>query len=108
MLVPPDRIAFYIGNYPVMKYGITMGIAIFTALYFILLFRKKYFEDISEDTLLDLSFYVIIGGIAGARLWYVLLNFGYYFSHLNEILLVNHGGISIQGAITGGIITGFI
>jgi len=108
MLVPPDRIAFYIGSYPVMKYGITMGAALFVSLLALLFVRKKFFDEFSEDTVLDLSFYVILGGIIGARLWYVLLNIGYYSAHINEIILVNHGGISIHGAILGGIITGFI
>lgn len=108
MLVPPDRIAFYIGSYPVMKYGITMGAALFVSLLALLFVRKKFFDEFSEDTVLDLSFYVILGGIIGARLWYVLLNIGYYSAHISEIILVNHGGISIHGAILGGIITGFI
>lgn len=108
MLVPPDRTAFYLGGYPVMKYGITMGVAIFISVLMLCYFRKKFFEEISEDSLLDLSFYVILGGIAGARLWYILLNADYYFSHLKEIIMVNHGGISIHGAIIGGIATGFV
>lgn len=108
MLVPPERTAFYLGSYPVMKYGITLGAAIFVSVLLLCYFRKKSFEEISEDSLLDLTFYVILGGIAGARLWYVLLNADYYFSHLKEIIMVNHGGISIHGAIIGGIAAGFI
>ena len=107
MLIPPDRVAFYMGNYPVMKYGITMGFAIGMAVFLLLCFRKNFYHEIEEDSLLDLSFYVVLGGIIGARLWYVILNCSYYFSHLNEIIMVNHGGISIHGAILGGITAGF-
>lgn len=108
MLVPPDRTAFYIGNYPVMKYGIAVGTAVFISLILMFYFRKKFFKEISEDTLSDISFYVILGGIFGARLWYILLNADYYFSHLKEMIMINHGGISIHGAIIGGITAGFV
>lgn len=101
-----DRIAFYIGNYPVMKYGITMGIAILLSLVCLFKIRKIYYPEISEDILYDLSFWLIIGGIIGARLWYVLLNYSYYIDNLYEVLLINHGGISIHGALFGGIIAG--
>ena len=108
MLVPPDRVAFYLGNYPVMKYGITLGIAIFICIFVLLAVRQKFYDEFSEDTVLDLSFYIILGGILGARLWYVLLNINYYIAHIGEIIMVNHGGISIHGAIFGGITAGFV
>lgn len=108
MLIPPDRTAFYLGTYPVMKYGITMGLAIGVALFLLCYFRKNFFDEISNDSVIDLSFYVILGGIIGARLWYVLLNADYYLSHLKEIIMVNHGGISIHGALIGGILSGFV
>jgi phosphatidylglycerol:prolipoprotein diacylglycerol transferase len=107
MFESTGRIAFYVGNYPIMKYGITMGLAIASSVLILLYIRKKYYDKIiSEDSLFDLCFYVLIFGIIGARLWYVLLNIGYYSNNLCEILMINKGGISIQGSIIGGVLAG--
>ena len=108
MFASLDRVAFYIGNYPVMKYGITMGIAIAVSIFVLLKIREKFYPEFSEDTIFDLSFIVVISGIIGARLWFVLLNFDFYITHILQIFMLNQGGISIQGAIIGGIIAGFI
>jgi len=109
MFAAGERVAFYLFGRPVMKYGLTMGTAIAVSVFVLEKIRNKYYTDvISENMLYDLSFWLIIGGVAGARCWYVLLNLHYYSSHLNEILAISNGGISIQGAILGGILTGFV
>ena len=97
MFACTERIAFYLGSYPIMKYGITMGIAIAVAIVLLLKFRKKYYPEFSEDTLVDLTFWLVIAGVVGARLWFVLLNLSYFAKNPFEILMINHGGISIQG-----------
>ena len=104
-----ERVAFYLFGRPVMKYGLTMGTAIAVSVFVLGKIRKKYYADvISDEMLYDLSFWLIIGGILGARLWYVLLNLHYYSNHLGEILAISQGGISIQGAILGGVLMGLI
>jgi len=108
MFASLNRVAFYIGDYPVMKYGITMGTALAVSVFVLLKLRKRFYPEISEDTIFDLTFFLILFGIVGARLWYVILNFGYYSSNLLEILMINKGGISIQGALIGGVAAGFV
>lgn len=86
-----------------------MGTAIAVSVFVLNKIRKNFYNDvISEDMLFDLSFWLIIGGVLGARIWYVLLNISYYSAHLNEILAISQGGISIQGAIFGGVLTGLV
>ncbi|MBQ2644064.1 prolipoprotein diacylglyceryl transferase [bacterium] len=108
MFQSSGRVAFYIGQYPVMKYGITMGIAIAVSIFILMKIREKFYSEFSENTILDLTFIVIMAGITGARLWYVILNFQYFSQNLMEIIMINHGGISIQGAIVGGILAGWL
>ena len=109
MFAAGERVAFYLFGRPVMKYGITMGTAIAVSVFVLNKIRKNFYNDvISEDMLFDLSFWLIIGGVLGARIWYVLLNISYYSAHLNEILAISQGGISIQGAIFGGVLTGLV
>lgn len=103
-----ERVAFYIGNYPVMKYGITMGISIAASLVVLFKIKKRFYPEFPEEEIIDLSFLLIIFGIVGARLWYVLLNLPFFIHNPLEIPMINHGGISIQGAVVAGIITGLI
>lgn len=85
-----------------------MALAILIALFVIIFINKKYFKEISIDTICDLSFVLIITGLLGARLYYVILDAPYFFRHPFEIPMIWNGGISIQGAILGGIIGGYI
>ena len=108
MFASLDRVAFYIADYPVMKYGIAMAVAMAICVILLMKIRKIFYPEFSEDNLNDLALLVIISGVIGARLWYVLLNADYYLGDPIEIIMLHHGGISIQGAILGGIIAGFI
>ncbi len=103
MFTSPGEIAFRIFNFPVHWYGIVMAIAILTGLFVIFSIQKKYYSHIPKDFTLDLSFYLIISGIIGARLYYVLLDYGYYVNHPKEILALWHGGLSIHGCIIAAI-----
>ena len=62
--------------------------------------RKKF----PKDFVIDLGFWLIIFGMAGARIWYVLFNLEFYLAHPDQILAVWNGGLAIHG----GIIFGFI
>ena len=108
MFQSPGEIAFTIGHLDIYYYGIIMAFAIFCGLLTILGIRKYFFPDILKDRIFDISFILIICGILGARLYYVLLDYKYFLKFPYEIPAVWHGGISIQGAIAAGIIAGII
>lgn len=63
---------------------------------------KKY--KINKDFMTNLIFWTIIFGVIGARLYYVILNYGYYSINTNEIYKIWEGGLAIHG----GIIFGFL
>lgn len=108
MFASPGEIAFSLFNYQLHWYGIIMAIAIISGLFVVSKIRKYYYSDISQDFILDLSFYLIIAGVIGARLYYVLLDSKYYIKNPIEIFEVWHGGLSIHGAIIATIIVGAI
>ena len=64
---------------------------------------KKF--DLPKDFLFDLAFWLIIIGIVGARLYYVLFNFKLFKNDLWEIFRVWNGGLAIHGGIIAGFIT---
>jgi len=100
ILYPPlNQTAFYILGCPVKFYGLIMSFAIFSGIYLSGYFFKKYNAENDKEQFYDSYFPVIIFSIIGARIFYVLGNLNYYLSYKDEIIKINHGGISIWGAI---------
>ena len=84
-----------------------MSLSMLIGLIIIFLIRNKYFKEISTDSICDLAFILIISGLICARLYYVILDWDYFSKNPFDILAIWKGGISIQGAIIGGILTGY-
>ena len=84
-------------------YGLILAIAIIIGTIVSDFIGFKYF-NLKKETIIDLAPYLIIFGIIGARLYYCSLNLDFYLKFPTEILAIRHGGISIHGAILGGIV----
>ena len=101
----PKPIAFNIFGIPVYKYGVIMALAIFVA---ILVANKLFNSDkkvLKKDIIIEYAPIIIILGILCARMYFCLLNSGYYFSHPLEIIDIRQGGLSIHGGIAGGLLS---
>lgn len=94
-------IAFEIFGKPVYWYGIiiTLGIILSVAYAF---YRAKKF-GVSIDDMYDYTIFVIIFGVIGARLYYVLSNLDSYKTFF-DIINIPTGGLGIYGGIIGGVI----
>ncbi len=108
MLRAPAVNSFFLWNINIKFYGVAIFFALLVGLWVTYFIAKKYYPKINGDFLLDLFPPAVIGGILGARIYYVLLNHHFYFQHPAEIIAIWHGGISIHGAILGGLIAGII
>ena len=84
-------------------YGVILALAILAGTLFADYISTKFYQ-FKKDTIIDLSPYLVIFGIIGARLYYCILNYDFYLRFPTEILAIRHGGISIHGAILGGLI----
>ena len=96
-----DRVAFSIGPITIYWYSITMLLSVLTGIYLSIKESKK------QDMYLflsDLITHIIIIGIIGARLYYVIFNFESYRYDLFSIFKIWEGGIAIYGAVIGGLI----
>ncbi len=80
--------------------GVVIGVLI--AAYF---GRKAGYK---EDHIYNAALALVIGGIIGARLLYVAENWSLFEDDLAKIIEVNTGGISIYGALIGGLIGGWL
>lgn len=70
--------------------------------------RQAYKWRMSIDKMLDVLIFGTIGGILGARLYYVAFEWDYYANHLDEVFAIWHGGLAIYGGIIGGILAAYI
>lgn len=108
MFVSPGEVAFNIGPVSVYYYGIIIAISLCIGIITAHFITGKFYPKLNPEIIYDISPHIIIGAIIGARLYYCLLNLGYYSNNLIEILEIRHGGMSIHGAIIGGLLTGAI
>ncbi|PIR96603.1 MAG: prolipoprotein diacylglyceryl transferase [Candidatus Doudnabacteria bacterium CG10_big_fil_rev_8_21_14_0_10_42_18] len=93
---------FFVGPIEIRYYGIIMALAVGAGYY--LAVQTAENNRLSKKQAEDLLFWVIIGGFVGARLYHVLSGFGYYFQNPLSSFQVWNGGLSIYGAILGGLI----
>jgi len=106
MFTSPGELAFEVGTVKVFWYGICMAFAILLGIFTSVKVARKFYPDVNVDSFYDLMFYVLLGGISGARLYYVIFNWSYFGVHLSDIPKLWTGGLSIHGAILGGFIVG--
>lgn len=69
--------------------------------------RMAYKWKLDLNKMLDILLFGTIGGILGARLYYVLFEWEYYRVHLAEIPQIWHGGLAIYGGLIGGILAAY-
>ena len=98
---------FNIGHYSMNVFGMFIALGIIAG--YLLAIKEAKRKKFSIDSITDLILYVIIFGIIGARLYYVVVfNLDYYLNNLNKIIAFWDGGLSIQGGLIGGSITALI
>ena len=96
-----DRVLFNFGPITIYWYSVTMLLAVLTGIYLSL---KESKRQNMHSFMSDLVTYIIIFGIIGARLYYVIFNFDNYKYDFLSIFKIWEGGIAIYGAIIGGFI----
>ncbi len=66
-------------------------------------------RNASWETIIDIGWWMILGGLLGARLVHVLFyEPAFYFANPFEIFAVWKGGMSSVGSMIGGLLSGFI
>ena len=95
--------SFSIGGISFAYYGLIIGIGMIAGLLVAQSDAKRRGQD--PDIYLDFMLYGIIFSILGARLYYVIFQWGYYREHLTEILNLRKGGLAIYGGVIAGTLT---
>jgi len=98
----PSPILLKIGFLQIHWYGFLIALGALLGFLAVYHFAKQY--GIKKDEIYDLTFYLIIFGLIGDRLYYVFYAWPYYSQHLGDILKIWEGGLAIHGAMIAGIL----
>jgi len=93
----PIKELFHVGNFTIYLWG-TMFVVAFLLGFFLVL-REAKRKKIDEKHIYNIALLVLIGAIAGGRLFSIFDNFGFYMQNPGEILALGHGGMASYGGI---------
>ncbi len=101
-------IAFYLGSLPIRWYGIMMALAFFAGLFTAT--RRAKYANVPGDAIADVTLWLLVGAIIGARIVYVTTYWKQEFADqpFSEVFMVQHGGLVYYGGLIGATIAGFI
>lgn len=95
------------GPLKVYSYGMMVAIAFIIGIYFARLEALR--KNIKPELIYDLVFFLAIGALIGARLYYLIFfNPTNFISDPLSVFRIWEGGLAIHGAILGGIISGIL
>ncbi|MGD9873945.1 MAG: prolipoprotein diacylglyceryl transferase [Kiritimatiellia bacterium] len=96
------QICFYIGSRPIYWYGVmvALGFLLATAHWSWLARRSRLPQGFGSN----LAFFIMISGILGARVAYVLANIPYFAKNPLHIFRVDEGGLVFYGGFFGALI----
>ncbi|MDD5669937.1 MAG: prolipoprotein diacylglyceryl transferase [Candidatus Omnitrophica bacterium] len=97
------RLLFHIGPVTVYSYGFMLALAFISGA--LLAEYRARRAGIGKDKIIDLTFYILVSSIAGARLLFVILNWDYYKQTPGDILKIWEGGLVFYGGLISGFIT---
>lgn len=106
-----DPTAFSIGSFEVQWYGIIIAVGLLLAVLYCFPRMKRFGLD--ADRASDVVIGGVIGGIIGARLYYVLPKWDEYQQDtfkdtLLAVINTRNGGLAIYGGIIGAVIVGLV
>lgn len=88
-----------IGILKIFTYGFLVASGFFVAIHLAVRQGKK--EGIDPQKILDLSFYILVSAIIGARLLFIVVEYKYFIENPVEILKFWKGGLVFYGGLIG-------
>jgi phosphatidylglycerol:prolipoprotein diacylglycerol transferase len=98
-------VLFEIGFVKIFTYGFLVASGFFVAIQLAVRQAKK--EGLDPVKILDLSFYVLIGAIIGARLLYIIVEYKYFLTRPLEVFSFWKGGLVFYGGFFGAALAGW-
>ncbi len=94
------------GFITVHSYGLLLATGFLVAIF--LITKKCKIFNIDSQLIIDLSIWLLIGGIIGGRLLHVIVNIKFYLNNPLEIIMIQHGGLAYQGGLVLSVFCGWL
>ncbi|MDR2909394.1 MAG: prolipoprotein diacylglyceryl transferase [Oscillospiraceae bacterium] len=95
-----NRVAFTVFGRDIYWYGILFGLAFILAVAFIV--RRVRTFGLDSDRMIDVLLGTVIGGIVGARLYYVAFSGDTYT--FGRLFAIREGGLAFYGGVIGAVV----
>lgn len=102
----PGPILVELGPISIRWYGLLIATAVIIGVFLSQYLAQR--RQVNPELIADLSIWLVLAAIPGARLYYVAFEWENYAQRPQEIIAIWHGGIAIHGAIIGGAIATLI
>jgi phosphatidylglycerol:prolipoprotein diacylglycerol transferase len=101
-------IAFHLGSLTIRWYGVMMAVAFFAGLWTAT--RRAKLANVSSDVITDVTLWLMLGSIIGARIVYVTTYWKQEFADqpFSEVFMIQHGGLVYYGGLIGASVAGII
>jgi phosphatidylglycerol:prolipoprotein diacylglycerol transferase len=91
---------FHIGNFSMPTYGFLVALGVLIGLWISV--RNSQRQGIDPEKAWNLGILVVLCGIIGAKVLYILVDLGYYMAHPREIFSL--GTLQAGGVFSGGLV----
>jgi phosphatidylglycerol:prolipoprotein diacylglycerol transferase len=88
---------FSIGPLTIHTYGLFVALGVITGILIAVKFGKS--SGIAANQIMDMCFMMVICGIIGSRLAYVVINFSYYMANPIDTIKLWQGGLVFSGGL---------
>ena len=101
-------IAFHFGSLTVRWYGVMMAVAFMAGLWTAT--RRARRVNVASEIVSDITLWLMLGGILGARFFYVTTYWKQEFASqpFSEVFMIQHGGLVYYGGLIGASLAGMI
>jgi phosphatidylglycerol:prolipoprotein diacylglycerol transferase len=100
----PGAVLLHVGPLTLRWYGVVVALAMGAGLW--VAARAAGRRGLDPRQMLKVGELALLGGLVGARLYYVLFSWDYYGAAPWKILAVWEGGAAIHGGLIGGLLAG--
>ena len=91
-----------LGSWSIRWYGLCMALAVFAG--YVIAQKRRVLYGFESEKVDLILFWVVVSGFLGARAYHIASDLSYYRANMLEVFQVWHGGLSIYGALIGGLI----
>ena len=97
------------GGVRIYTYGVLVALAFLAGIFWTTReARIAKIAGVDPDTILDLSFYIVLAALVGSRILYIFVDWQRYASHPLDVIKIWEGGLVFYGGLIGAILMSIV